>query len=137
MREGIVQYDQGTDPPDQHYLRCERCLRDKGYKATPHDRVRISLPAKDLSDRPMSPMVAGGNFDTVGKKAVPQLPEFKGETGSDFKDFVNHKDYKATKKERQARLNENKAKAERARMIKAGANISIRHNPLPGDPSFT
>ena len=130
-QESAVEFPQGDDPPNFSALYCRHCKA-----VSTHERHRVNLPGKWLGDRPNAAIVSGGKFDTAGRAPVPRLPEFNGDSYSDFKDFVHTKDYKEVKEYRSAKKAENKVKQKRTKLIKAGANVDVRHHPLPGDPKF-
>ncbi len=130
-RESVVEFPQGTAPPKQTRLSCETCRR-----VVVHVRRRVNLPAEYLGERPLNVSISGGNFDTMGHKRLPALPEFKGETGRDLRDFVRTKEYQEAKKARSRVKRENRAKKVRASALKRGENVSMRHSPLPGDPNW-
>ena len=125
VHEELVQVSAGKKLPRSHFTCCRVCR-----KVVRCVRV-LSAPAKYLGDRPLSPRIRGGSFDTMGYKKLPALPEFKGETGTDFIDHVRTPAYQAAKKQRAAAKAENALKRRRA-----VAGVSFRHNPVPGDPDL-
>jgi hypothetical protein len=129
IREDLVPYVAEESPPSRNEMWCKTC-----DKITMHHRL-IACPAKYLYDRPLNPMVAGGNFDTMGYRQAP-MPKYPSPDISynDRKDYYNSKEHKAVMAERKAILAENKVKRARAEAIQSGANISMRDTKLPGDP---
>ena len=106
----------------------------------------ISRPARYMGDRPERVMVYGGNYDTTGHRALPELPmpesetrEINGETFEVYSEaacrdtFATH-EWKEREAAADAIIAEDRVRRERTRAIKAGANIDLRSNPLPGDP---
>jgi hypothetical protein len=126
IHEDLVEVPYGSPLPKSHFTSCPRCR-----KVTRCTRV-LSAPAQYLGEKPLSPRVHGGSFDTMGKRRLPSLPEFTGETGQDFVDHVHTREYQVTKKRRAAIRAENALKRRRA-----AAGVSFRHNPVPGDPKWT
>lgn len=97
----------------------------------------MPLTAPYMGERVHNPMVSGGDFDTVGNKELPPLP--KGgddESYHEFKSRVKSPEYQEVRRARDAAKRENAAKRERARLIRAGANINMRRDRLPGDPKI-
>lgn len=129
--EELVEQPEGSPPPGEAWLMCEVC-----GTVTEHKRHRINIFAQYLADRPHAPLVKGGRFDTEGYRQARALPEFTGETAQDFEDFRHAKGYQEVKRERARQHRENQVKRERARLIREGANIDVRHHPLPGDPKL-
>lgn len=128
--EFLVEVPSGESPPKKIKQKCIHC-----EQTSMMERI-VSKPALYLGDRKMSPKVSGGSFDTMGCKRTPRPPEFKGDTYSDFKDFINTREYKEYKDKRKKIVKENSLKKKRANAMKKDPNLSIRHNPVPGDPSF-
>jgi hypothetical protein len=130
MRESLVEVPRGKRPPKKTRLAC-RCASAKVF----HERL-LSPPAEYLGERPLSVMVTGGSCDTTGHRRLPELPEFTGQTGDDFRDFVQTKEYREAKDRRAKVSAENKVKRKRAAAVRSGKLASMRHHPLPGDPSW-
>lgn len=120
----------GHRPVQARALWCDTCA-----VSTLHERM-FPLPAKYLADRPLSPVVHGGRFDTAGNRVTPKLPPPLPEhaTWGDYKDRWNSKEYLETKRERAAIRAENRRKQERLKAIKKDPTIDVRHYPCPGDP---
>ena len=130
--DDMVNVPDGEKPRAKYRLQCKLCGRRRRVSRL------MSAPAKYLGDRPMSPHVYGGQFDTMGGRSLPHLPEFPDDgTGSDFRDFVNQKSYKEIKRERRRVQRENAAKRKRAAAAKRDPNLSFRHTRLSGDPSYS
>lgn len=131
VHESVICIDSGSDAPRTKMLVCPDCGEE-------HLHIRlIPLPAQYMGEKPLNPMVKGGTFDTEGYKRETALPEFKGNRLSELKDHVNTKEYKEIKKLRAFERSCNLAKRKRAAAIRRGENVSMRHNKLPGDPSFS
>ena len=131
MSEALVEYPMKDGPPDFVDKRCETCVT-----VTRHLRRRVNRIAAYLGEKPMSPRVKGGHFDTVGYEKAPPLPEFTGTTGKEFREFCHSKPY-LDAKAGQAKVKERNAlKRKRAAASKRDPNLSFRHHPLPGDPNW-
>jgi len=131
IHEALVDVPAGEHPGTHYALTCPKCRA-----CSPHLRL-ISPPAKYLGEKVMSPKVYGGQFDTMGAKALPTLPEFPDEgSARDFVDFVHDRDYRDAKRERARVRRENKIKRARAKAARRDPNLSFRHNRVAGDPSF-
>lgn len=129
--EELLGVTDGHQPGRHARIDCARCDR-----ATMHLRL-ISRPAMFLYDRPLSPKVYGGDFDTMGVRELPSLPEIPDDIGGgEVRDFFSQPAYKEIRAERKAREAENKRKRQRARALKSGKIDSLRHHPLPGDPNW-
>lgn len=126
VREHVVSFPQGEKPPPSCDIWCEGC-----EAFVPHARLS-PLPARYLYDRPFSPEVVGGQFDTMGAKRMPALPRPPANVSdSGMRDFYNSREWRDAKDERKAIRAQNEKKRARAR---AGADF--RQNPLPGDPKL-
>lgn len=126
-RDATVEVPHGTKPKRTYRLDCRAC----GRKAS-HLRI-LSPPAKYLGEKPRSPRIHGGTYDTMGfeqnKHPEPPMPN-----STDPQAFVEHfrsPEYRAFNREEQAVRKRNKPKRARAK-----AGVSFRHNPLPGDPKL-
>jgi len=121
--------------PKMFHVECDEC-----GETVSHVKCPVQKPAFYLGDRPRAPMVAGGSVDTVGAKrpevSMPEMSDAQLETTAGVQDFYRSKHWKEYEKSNAATKKENAAKKERARLIKSGANIDMRSNPLPGDPKF-
>ncbi len=124
--ERVIELPQGSAPPARKRLDCASC-----ENKTMHAR-RIAKPAQYLYDRPMSPHVAGGKFDTLGHARLPRLPQPpKDLNPRDVGDFYLSSEFQKRKAERIAARKLNEAKRKRA-----AAGVDFRANPLPGDPKW-
>lgn len=138
LRHGMVGggQDRPSDPsPDTAVIECPRC------GPAQHTKV-VSRPAKYLGDQADSPMVMGGNYDTMGyrksKLDMPQPPDdWNDFSASQVQDFFQQPEWKAWRDDEKRIAKEDKARRERTRLIKSGANIDVKHHPLPGDPKLT
>lgn len=130
VREHVIQFPQSDKPARLLGLYCSGCKL-----VALHERL-ISLTAPYMGERVLNPMVAGGQFDTMGAKTPPSLPPPlpKDATFDDYRHRWNGAEYKERKAEILAVQKENKAKRKRAELIKQGANINLRRDKLPGDP---
>lgn len=132
-REALVLVPHGAAPPKTQPLPCT-CVASQ--KDTKHRRL-LSRPAQYLGERPLNVVMRGGSCDTMGYKPLPDLPEFPDNgSADDFCDFVQRPEYKEAKKQRAAVERENRTKRKRAAALKRGDIKSMRHCPLPGDPSW-
>lgn len=77
---------------------------------------------------------SGGKYDTMGMAPVDPLPRLK--PGQPLKELVVSKEYQDVKKRRKEQHENNLAKRERARLMRAGADIDLRVDKLPGDHPF-
>lgn len=129
VQESVVQFKTGEAPPSQTLLPCEVC----------GDRYHNRLPPRTVAHvgRRFAPLVAGGSFDTAGKKSLtplPQIPEGASDNYSAMKDFFNTKEYKEVKAHRKEEKRRNQQKQVRADLVRKGESIDIRRFKLPGDP---
>jgi hypothetical protein len=134
VRDAVIEYPQGETPPKTQQLTCFDC-----QKETRHERL-ISMPAEYHGEKVLNPVVSGGSFDTAGKKQVPTLPDLPrgvAETTSNYRQLFSTSEYREAKREREAVKKENAAKQDRLKKLRAGANINMRRDKLPGDPKIT
>jgi len=102
----------------------------------------LMRPAQYLGDRPCAPQVYGGMYaDTMGYRTTGQPPPFELDeinamSPEDNRAALKSKEYNSWADDEVKMLAENDAKQKRARAIKAGANVDMRTNPLPGDPKL-
>jgi hypothetical protein len=133
IHEELVSVDADETPRQSYPLDCPKCKSAAiGHKRLP------PLIAKYMGEKPLSPRVAGGSFDTMGhKKPKTKLPQFP-ENGSysDFKDHRRTPEFREAKRERLALMRENKTKRARATAARRDPNLSFRHNPVSGDPNW-
>ena len=130
VKEFLVEFPQGDKPPKVIIEQCAPC-----QKETKMTRCLV-LPSKYMGETVVNPMVAGGRFDTVGQRKLPDLPQMpEGLNASGKKDFFNSKEFQSAKKRRESVKKQNKAKQKRADLIRKGANINMRNDKLPGDPN--
>ena len=126
--ERLIETKQGDDIPKYANMLCLECgKQSKMYR-------RLPLVAQYMGEKPFAPVIHGGKFDTAGNKPTPPLPEFTGERFSDFKDYVNTKEYQENKTERKRIKKENAAKKRRLAALRRGENVNFRRDRLPGDP---
>lgn len=109
-----------------------------------HKRV-LSLPAPYMGETDLSPQVMGGRYDTMGYKALPDLPmpenlprdadvaDRKARIDAYAQRF-DSSEWKETVKERKCIQKENTAKKVRLEAKNRGENVNFRRDVLPGDP---
>ena len=134
VREHLVQFPQGDDPPELLQLECLRCDRSE-----PHRRC-ISLPAEYHGERVLNPVVRGGNFDTAGKRALPPLPDLPAGVEPTTRNYADHfrtPEYRDAEKRRSEVKRTNRLKSLRLKKLRSGATVNMRRDRLPGDPKIT
>lgn len=133
---------------------------------THHDRCKVNLFARYTGeharqDPRANPLIHGGRFDTLGAKALPDLPDLPGvdaveekmgddlargmhvddvatkyrnelPSTMDYKTLFAKPEWKDAKRERQARKKENALKKRRARALKRG-DVNLRTSRVAGD----
>lgn len=72
VTEHLVDVPDGKVPPKGKKLECPWCEGDH-----PHVRL-LSVPAEVHCDKVHNPKVMGGEFDTLGHRPLPKLPELGG-----------------------------------------------------------
>lgn len=70
--EALVPVPHGEDTPGEAFVHCADC-----GDSTAHER-QMSLPAPYMGEKVLNPSVRGGNYDTMGHKALPDLPDLPG-----------------------------------------------------------
>lgn len=73
----------------------------------------------------------GGKGDTMGSAPIDPLPRLQ--EGQSIKDLYHSKEYQDAKKKRREQVENNAAKRARARLKRAGVDIDLRVDRLPGD----
>ena len=134
VREVVVEFPQGESPPRTLNMACPTC-RDVNV----HERM-LSLPAEYHGERVLNPIVRGGQFDTAGQRPLPALPDLPpgvASTTSNYAQLFRTPEYREARRERAEVAKQNKAKQERLAKLRAGANINLRNDKLPGDPKVT
>jgi hypothetical protein len=132
VEEQLIGVERGDFVPDLAIFFCAKC------STTTNQTRCVSLPAPYMGERPLNPMVTGGQFDTMGYEREPNSSVLRdGMTVGEFNEARHSKEYKETRREVDAVRERNKAKRERAAAIKRGENINMRTCRLPGDPKIT
>jgi len=85
VAEGVVEFPQGAPPPLSQGMFCGSC-----GKTSQHRRM-LPKVGKYLKDRSFNYAMCGGNYDTMGYKQGPSLPDLPGSPEFDQKcqDFVS------------------------------------------------
>lgn len=126
----LVWSDHGSRPPATAQLKCGEC-----GEATLHERC-LSCPAKYTYDKPFSPQVYGGKYDTMGhRQSGVELPDLPRDASFDqARDVLMSKDRKEKVEANLATARENRMKRKRAAAMKRDPNLSLRAHRLAGDP---
>lgn len=134
VHEEAIEFPQGDLPPKCIVAHCYRC----DHRVSHH---RLFPLFSDITDETaFNPMVNGGKYDTTGHAPLPQLPQMPPGTERNSDNLKQHyasKEWREACKARDHKQQENKAKQKRADLIRAGKNINMRRDKLPGDPKIT
>lgn len=138
----LVDVPHGERPPKQAVFTCDICEEEQTF-----DRI-VSLVAEYHGEKVLNVPVYGGQFDTMGKRALPSmdmLPTLPADASASdcreqidaYKERFASSEWKELKKERASIAKENAAKRKRAAAIARGENINMRRDKLSGDPKMT
>lgn len=106
-----------------------------GFKPAP---AMPTIPGSDEVARRVSAVLGSIPRDAPIESAREALRAATegGPTAADCMAFVKSREYVEAERAHVSVRRENAAKQARARLIRAGRNVDVRHNPLPGDPKL-
>lgn len=130
VREESLDVETGSpvsDRPKHLWLRCDGC----GFLS---EHLRLFPRPQHYVKAPIRTQQSGGKYDTMGFAPLDPLPRLQKD--QPIGDLYHSKEYQDAKKRRAEQHQNNLAKRERARLMRAGADIDLRVDKLPGDNPF-